>query len=215
MVLALSACGTSPKQAQDALASQLSDPRFVSYGDVDKYPGDVICGEYSALDPMGNLADSRMFIYRNNNAEPYPSEDDIYIFCSDVAAERVEEIFGIAPMTSENTDLMRIRADMYVLKAALERYYSDNAMYPTTEQGIMALRIRMTGKHSPKVFPDGGYLDKDPLDPWGRVYILESEPFAGVKPTYTLYTLGADGKVGGRGADADISTIHLKYLDLL
>ena len=86
---------------------------------------------------------------------------------------------------------------------------------PTTEQRIMALRIRMTGKQSPKVFPDGGYLDKDPLDPWGRVYILESEPFAGVKPTYTLFTLGADGKVGGRGADADISTIHLKYLDLL
>jgi len=211
----LSACGTSPKKAQEALAGTLPDPRYVTFRDMENYPGDVVCGEYTAMDAMGNPAGWRAFIYRNNTANPYPPEDDVYIFCSDAAVERVEETFGIAPMTTENMNLMQIRTDLHDLQSALERYYNDNAMYPSTEQGTVALHIRVEGKHSPKVFPEGGYLAKEPLDPWGRLYILESEPFAGVRPSYRLYTLGADGKVGGRGPDADVSTLHLKYLDLL
>ncbi|MEP6390542.1 MAG: type II secretion system protein GspG [Halioglobus sp.] len=215
IALLLTACGTSPKKAQEALAGTLPDPRYVSYRDIESYPGDIVCGEYTAMDAMGNPAGWRVFIYRDNAAYPYPTEDDIYIFCSDVAAERVEETFGIAPMKANNKALLQIRTDLQYLQNALQQYYEDNSNYPTTEQGLTALRIRATGNHSPKVFPEGGYLDKDPLDPWGRVYILETEPFGGVKPSYSLYTLGADGKVGGKGPDADVSTAHLKYLDLL
>jgi general secretion pathway protein G len=127
----------------------------------------------------------------------------------------VEEIAGIAPMNPDNSALIQVREDLYGLQDALERYYSDNTAYPTTDQGIIALHKRAVGDHSPKVFPQEGYVQREPLDPWGRLYVLESEPFAGIKPSYKLFTLGADGKVGGRGPDADISTTQLKYLDLL
>jgi len=215
IALLVSACSTSPKKAQEALESTLTDPRYVSYRNLQSYPGKVMCGEYNGMNAMGNPGGWKEFLYRNGAAQSDPTEDDLYIFCSDDAIARIEETFGITPMSKDNVALMQIRADLHNLQEALEMYYDDNSNYPSTEQGMVALRVRATGKRSPGVFPDGGYLEKDPLDPWGRLYILETEPFGGVRPTYTLRTLGADGKVGGQGPDADVSTNHLQYLDLL
>ena len=50
------------------------------------------------------------------------------------------------------------------------------------------------------------YLSKQlASDPWGRPYLYMSP--GRVNPTtYDLYTLGRDGKPGGEGEDADITS---------
>ena len=44
-----------------------------------------------------------------------------------------------------------------------------------------------------------------PNDPWGRPYVYVS-PGKENPTTYDLYSLGRDGKVGGEGEDADITS---------
>jgi general secretion pathway protein G len=51
-----------------------------------------------------------------------------------------------------------------------------------------------------------GYLDKLPKDPWGNAYQYLSP---GVKGEIDVFSLGADGKPGGEGVDADIGSWDL------
>ncbi|MES2523830.1 MAG: type II secretion system major pseudopilin GspG [Gemmatimonadota bacterium] len=88
--------------------------------------------------------------------------------------------------------------------AALDSYRLDNGTYPTTQQGLDALWQR------PAVNPPANwkqpYLRKAvPRDPWGRPYLYASP--GQVNPqTYDLQSLGADGKPGGEGENADIAS---------
>lgn len=94
-------------------------------------------------------------------------------------------------------------ADVESLGVALDLYSSDNGVYPTTEQGLDALREPPTLPPTPRVW-NGPYLKKRmPLDPWGRAYLYQS-PGVGDPATYDLQSLGADGRPGGFGRDADI-----------
>jgi general secretion pathway protein G len=54
----------------------------------------------------------------------------------------------------------------------------------------------------PFMYPEDGYLNSIPTDPWGREYIYEYPPQK--SKDYDLYTLGADGVVGGTGENSDI-----------
>jgi general secretion pathway protein G len=78
----------------------------------------------------------------------------------------------------------------------------DNARFPTSDQGLIALV-----KPPPDVrnAPPGGYLREQriPDDPWGNSYQYES-PGQHNPHTYDLWSFGADGSAGGSGADADI-----------
>ena len=46
-----------------------------------------------------------------------------------------------------------------------------------------------------------GWLEKEPLDPWGRTVVYQRKA---VGSGYRLACLGADGKPGGSGDDADL-----------
>lgn len=59
------------------------------------------------------------------------------------------------------------------LATALKLYELDNGSYPTTAQGLVALRIRPTTNPLPSNW-NGPYVEKDPVDPWGRPYIYVS-----------------------------------------
>ena len=59
------------------------------------------------------------------------------------------------------------------LATALKLYELDNGSYPTTEQGLAALRVKPNTNPSPQNW-NGPYIEKDPLDPWGRSYIYVS-----------------------------------------
>ena len=83
---------------------------------------------------------------------------------------------------------------------ALDAYRIDMGRYPSTEEGLVALSVAPV--NSPEKWR-GPYLSKKiPLDPWGRPY--EYRIPGTNNSEFDLISLGADGKVGGTGDNADI-----------
>lgn len=95
------------------------------------------------------------------------------------------------------------RSQIELLGAALDAYRLDNGRYPSTDQGLEALRVPPTTQPVPSNWR-GPYLRKDvPLDPWGVPYIYLSPGEVNLNG-YDLVSLGADGEVGGEGENADV-----------
>jgi general secretion pathway protein G len=104
---------------------------------------------------------------------------------------------------SEDANQAKAIADVESLGVALDLYAADNGRYPSTEQGLAALREPPALPPEPRVW-NGPYLKKHlPLDPWGRTYLYVS-PGIQDPATYDLSSLGADGRVGGTGRDSDL-----------
>lgn len=115
-----------------------------------------------------------------------------------VAAMIVPNVIGRpdeARMTVAKTDIRSIAS-------ALELYRLDNRTYPTTSQGLAALAERPVAPPTPPNWVEGGYLTVVPQDPWGNDYLYRSP---GDKAPFDLMSLGADGRPGGDGTDADIA----------
>jgi general secretion pathway protein G len=90
------------------------------------------------------------------------------------------------------------RAQIESFGQALDQYRLDVGQYPTTEQGLLALRT------APQQVArwQGPYLKRDiPDDPWGRAYVYKRP---GQHGEYDLVSLGADGQPGGDGEAADV-----------
>jgi general secretion pathway protein G len=97
------------------------------------------------------------------------------------------------------------RAQIELLALGLDQYQLDNDYYPSTAQGLAALRERPTGEPTPRNWR-GPYLRKAvPLDPWNRPYSYKS-PGEVNQASYDLLSLGRDGQAGGTGEDADITS---------
>lgn len=91
------------------------------------------------------------------------------------------------------------RSDLQAISQALDLYKLDNFRYPTTDQGLGAL---VNKPDKARNWPSGGYLKKEPHDPWQTPYVYISP---GVDGPYDLYSYGADGAEGGEGPASDIS----------
>ena len=100
--------------------------------------------------------------------------------------------------------IQKVTADFSTIATALSLYKLDNATLPTTGQGLAALVAKPELDPVPLRYKSSGYINDLPLDPWGRTY-LYLYPGRGPEHEYDLYTLGADGKTGGGGQDADIA----------
>ena len=95
------------------------------------------------------------------------------------------------------------KTQIELFSVALDGYRLDNGAYPTTDQGLAALRERPTRAPVPANWR-GPYLRKAiPLDPWGRVYLYRA-PGERNSGAFDLESLGRDGKIGGEGEDADV-----------
>lgn len=104
----------------------------------------------------------------------------------------------------DDAQITKVRQDIRALESALKLYRLDNFRYPTTDQGLDAL---VTPPADPSArWPEGGYLDRIPRDPWERPYLYVSP---GRESEYEIYTLGRDGQQGGEGLDADIGNTEL------
>ncbi|HHQ15041.1 MAG TPA: type II secretion system protein GspG, partial [Chromatiales bacterium] len=97
--------------------------------------------------------------------------------------------------------ITKARQDIRAIESALKLYRLDNFRYPTTEEGLEALVNPPDDPEARARWPAGGYLDRLPVDPWGRPYLYLSP---GNQGEYDVYTLGRDGQEGGEGLDADI-----------
>jgi general secretion pathway protein G len=97
------------------------------------------------------------------------------------------------------------RAQIEILGLALDAYRLDNDYYPSSTQGLEALRTLPTGEPTVRNWR-GPYLKKPvPLDPWGRPYTYRS-PGQANPDSYDLLSLGRDGHEGGSGEDADLTS---------
>ena len=97
------------------------------------------------------------------------------------------------------------KSQIEMLSTALGAYRLDNDFYPATDQGLAALRQMPTNGDTPRNWR-GPYLTREvPADPWGRPYMYSS-PGKANPTSFDLYTLGRDGKPGGDGEDADITS---------
>ncbi len=77
------------------------------------------------------------------------------------------------------------------IAVALELYELDNGRFPTTSQGLEALRKKPTASPVPRNW-NGPYLRRDPIDPWGNPYQYRYPARRG-ELDYELFSLGPDG----------------------
>jgi general secretion pathway protein G len=110
----------------------------------------------------------------------------------------------VAPNMFRQGDKARVtatRAQINNLKTALGAYKLDTGLFPTSEQGLQALRTA-----PPNVAQWAGpYLQMDiPNDPWGHPYLYKYPGDHGDEPDILSY--GADGQPGGEGINADITS---------
>ena len=212
VTLALAGCAHRMDDTKAAVEAELAHTYTVEYSDVRTFPSSgVSCGKVNAIGRWGEGEGKRRFIVIDNQGNIAPSEDDWAIFCSEEPADALQARLGIGPLDKTNPELLTIHRQLNELDDALRRYLIDNGTFPPANPGLQSL---LSGSKPGTESGEKSYIDKIPDDPWGRPYIYEkARQLHGSSPTYSLYTLGRDGIKGGRGADADIGSWHLKYLN--
>jgi len=114
-----------------------------------------------------------------------------------LAALIVPNVMGRGEKAKVDTTIITLKG----VAGALDQYKLDNNQYPSMQDG--GLDALVTQPASAKNWLPGGYVKGGyPKDSWDRnlEYVIpgsEGRPF-------DLYSLGADGKQGGEGNDADI-----------
>ncbi|MBF6617282.1 MAG: type II secretion system major pseudopilin GspG [Candidimonas sp.] len=104
----------------------------------------------------------------------------------------------VVPNVMDRPDQARVIAakqDIGAIMQALKLYRLDHGRYPSSDAG---LEVLVPG-------PDKGsrYMDRVPTDPWNTPYQYLNP---GVHDEIDVFSLGADGKPGGEGNDADIGS---------
>ena len=91
---------------------------------------------------------------------------------------------------SDQAKIAVARADIDTnIATGLKLYEMDNGNFPTTNQGLKALRTKPTGSPEARNW-NGPYIEKDPVDPWDSEYMYVSP--GRNNPDYDLYSLGKD-----------------------
>lgn len=89
----------------------------------------------------------------------------------------------------EEAKVTAAQADINIhIATALKMYELDNGTFPTTEEGLDALMKKPASAVNWK----GPYLERKPIDPWGREYKYKSP--GQHRADYDLYSLGRDGR---------------------
>ncbi|MFZ5801762.1 MAG: type II secretion system major pseudopilin GspG [Candidatus Omnitrophota bacterium] len=92
------------------------------------------------------------------------------------------------------------KADVEVnIATALKLYELDNGFFPSTEQGLTALLSKPASEPVPQNW-NGPYLEKKPIDPWGRPYQYEA-PGKNRQHDYDLYSAGKNTKAEAKDDD--------------
>ena len=106
----------------------------------------------------------------------------------------------------DDARIIKAKQDIRVLQSALNLYKLDNYNYPTTDQGLESLLRKPDIPPEPPKWKEGGYVETLPSDPWGNPYQY-LQP--GQKNDIEIFSLGADGQLGGEGKNADIGNWNL------
>jgi general secretion pathway protein G len=100
----------------------------------------------------------------------------------------------------EKAKMKTAKAQIELFGTALDTFRLDVGRYPSTEEGLQALRQKPGALER----WDGPYLKKDlPEDPWGKAYVYRSP---GEHGPFDILSYGADGVQGGEGDNRDITS---------
>ena len=100
----------------------------------------------------------------------------------------------------EDAKRAKAAADISELDSCIQTYKLDNDNFPTSEEGLQALR---SAPQSAKNWR-GPYLTKPiPPDPWGNNYVYQCPGVNG--QDFTVESYGKDGQPGGDGDNADVT----------
>jgi general secretion pathway protein G len=98
-------------------------------------------------------------------------------------------VINVMP-ASDRASVTKARADLATLEQGVEMYRLANLGYPSGDQGLQAL-------------VQGGQVRRLPNDPWGNAYRYAAPGRQG--QPFEIYSLGADGREGGEGENADLA----------
>lgn len=115
---------------------------------------------------------------------------------------------AIVPRYMDKTDkakAVKAKVDISAIETSLKMYRLDNGIYPTTEQGLLALIEKPSVDPIPNGWNEKGYFEKGklPIDPWGKEYMYLSP---GIHDDFDIISYGADGAPGGEGINKDITS---------
>jgi general secretion pathway protein G len=124
-------------------------------------------------------------------------------------------VIGIILVLTSSVGFMAIRyldrarvvtakSQIETLCLSLDAYFLDCGQYPTAAQGLAALWEKPDAGGSPN-FWNGPYINKPvPKDPWGNDYEYLVPGY--YQMAYGVRSFGGDGREGGEGNDADLSS---------
>jgi general secretion pathway protein G len=103
-----------------------------------------------------------------------------------------------AQLGKSQVTVARVQIDVFT--KSIDNFRLDVGRFPTAEEGLNALVVKPADVDN----WTGPYLKKGvPLDPWGHPYVYQ---VPGTKGDYAVISYGRDGRPGGTGEDADISS---------
>ena len=97
-------------------------------------------------------------------------------------------IINVMPAT-DRAATTKAKADIATLEQAIDMYRLNRLQLPSGDAGLKAV-------------VDEGFVKRLPKDPWGNDYRYAAPGRDG--RAFDVYSLGADGREGGEGQDADI-----------
>ncbi len=205
------------KDAAEPLIKALEDKGAAEVGTGEKQH--VIAA--AAADALGRLraagaAEGLSKLLKNAEVNPY-SQQQVAVH----AARALEKILGVSRGALEGDastvaasleawrkwwdgeetkrNLVKVRAQVAEVAAAVEKYRTDNGEYPAI---LDYLAKKPEGKEL-KNWPDGGYLKAEQLkDPWGTALVYNSRGDNGAP--FDVISFGRDRRAWGAGDDADV-----------
>lgn len=197
-LLLLSACASYKADYRERLTAQLTNRFDVQFFDEKEYPGRVLCGSYSSYEDNGFVRRTRDFVVTPQRVMPRPSEPELAVYCSAQPQAALYASLGIGGPDADWAALTKVRTDLDGLRRGVRDYYDSAYTLPRSLKDLVAWDERLE--------------ESQLLDPWGRPYEYRGGLAGRTVPNPEIFTLGADGSVGGRDDAADISLTEVNLL---
>lgn len=195
--LFLTACaGTSDTLAR--LKPSLPYPFGAEILTEERFPGSVVCGQYMSYESDGIVRRTRDYVIGPDLVLHKPHEDEVLIYCNRDPQQALYLRLGVGAPSGDWKPLEKVAADMQALRQGIDDYYDDRFSLPVSLAELVASSETLS--------------DDRLVDPWGNAYLYDGGLAGRTRPNPELSTLGADGKTGGRGLDADITLQELPLL---
>lgn len=125
--------------------------------------------------------------YRNNTGFTLIEVMVVVVILGILAAIVVPKIMS----RPEQARLVKVKQDIFAIQNALDLYKLDSGMYPSTDQGLLALVNKPTTPPVPRDWKSDGYLQDVPSDPWGNAYQYMND-----NDKVRIFSFGPKGKDG-------------------